>query len=269
MTTPWSSEEPSAFAAGESEQDSPVEGQFDDAAEDPAFDASVSGKEAIQRATAAAAYGKAVNTAPAPEAAEQGEPIDPELQVQADIEQLSAKAELADEYLLIAQRTQADFENYRKRAARDAALAQERGVAKLAKELLPAIDNLERAVQAASAYASAPAGADAATTEAATIAAAGAEASGAATGPVAAGLAGDAQIVDGLKLVHAEVLAALGRAGIEPFSPIGEQFDPQHHEAVAQNRVEGTAPGTVIEVYQQGYRLGETVLRPARVLVAA
>jgi molecular chaperone GrpE len=261
MTTPWSSEEPSAFAAGESEQDSPVEGEFDDATEDPAVDPSVSGEEARQRATAAAAYGKAVHAAPAPEGAEGGaEPIDPELQVQADIEELAAKAELADEYLLIAQRTQADFENYRKRAARDAALAQDRGIAKLAKELLPAIDNLERAVQAACAYASAPAGADAASAGAAT-------ASG--TGTADAGLAGDTQIVDGLKLVHAEVLAALGRAGIEPFSPVGEQFDPQHHEAVAQNRVEGTAPGTVIEVYQQGYRLGETVLRPARVLVAA
>ena len=62
---------------------------------------------------------------------------------------LVAKAEKADEYLLLAQRTQADFENYRKRVARDAALAQERGVAKLAKELLPAIDNLDRALMAA------------------------------------------------------------------------------------------------------------------------
>jgi molecular chaperone GrpE len=263
MTTPWSSEEPSAFAAGESEQDSPGEGQLDDAAEDPAFDSSVSGEEARQRATAAAAYGKVVNNVPPREAGEEGaEPIDPELQVQADIEELSAKAGLADEYLLIAQRTQADFENYRKRAARDAALAQDRGIAKLAKELLPAIDNLERAVQAACAYASA--GADAATTGAATT-----EAASGSAGTADAGLAGDAQIMDGLKLVHAEVLAALGRAGIEPFSPIGEPFDPQHHEAVAQNRVEGTAPGTIIEVYQQGYRLGETVLRPARVLVAA
>ena len=223
MTTPWSSQEPSASAAGESEQDFPAEGQFDEDA--PAAD----GAEGSVSAEAAA------------------ETVDPELQVQADIEELSARAELADEYLLIAQRTQADFENYRKRAARDAAIAQERGIAKLAKELLPAIDNLERAVQAALAYA----GADA-------------PAPGSAAGP-----AGDGQIVDGLKLVHAEVLAALARAGIEPFSPIGEPFDPQHHEAVAQNRVEGAVPGTVIEVYQQGYRLGETTLRPARVLVAA
>jgi molecular chaperone GrpE len=70
-------------------------------------------------------------------------------------------------------------------------------------------------------------------------------------------------------LVHADVLAALARVGIEPFSPTGEQFDPQVHEAVAHQPGEGATSGTVIEVYQQGYRLGELVLRPARVLVAA
>ncbi len=68
-------------------------------------------------------------------------------QVQQDLDELAAKAEKADEYLQLAQRTQADFENYRKRAARDAALAQDRGIAKLAKELLPAIDNLDRALE--------------------------------------------------------------------------------------------------------------------------
>jgi molecular chaperone GrpE len=256
MTTPWSPQEPSAAAAGESDRDLPAEGQFDEGAQDAAgVDPTVSREEARHGATGAtapAAYGRAVHDAvPVPGAAD-AEPaadtVDPALQVQADVEELAARAELADEYLLIAQRTQADFENYRKRAARDAAIAQERGIAKLAKELLPAIDNLERAVQAALAYAGADAGA---------------------MGSTDAAPAGDGQIVDGLKLVHAEVLAALGRAGIEPFSPIGEQFNPQHHEAVAQNRVEGAAPGTVIEVYQQGYRLGETILRPARVLVAA
>jgi molecular chaperone GrpE len=228
MTTPWSSQEPPVSAAGESEQDFPDGRGFDDAVEDRAgFDLTSEAEPAL----------------------------DPEQPVEDEIERLSARAQLADEYLLLAQRTQADFENYRKRAARDSALAQERGIAKLAKELLPAIDNLERAVQAALAYASAAAAATASDADNAIAA--------------DVGLAPGAQIVDGLKLVHAEVLAALGRAGIEPFSPIGEPFDPQHHEAVAQNRVEGTAPGTVIEVYQQGYRLGEAVLRPARVLVAA
>src|SRR5689334_10830039 len=75
-----------------------------------------------------------------------------------DLDELAAKAEKADEYLALAQRTKADFENYRKRATREAAAAQERGITKLAKELLPAVDNLDRALQAA--QAAAPANAD-------------------------------------------------------------------------------------------------------------
>jgi len=184
-------------------------------------------------------------------------PDEPDLEASArpDLDEVAARAEKADEYLLLAQRTQADFENYRKRASRDAALAQNRGIAKLARELLPAIDNLDRALMAAEAY----------------VAAADEIASGdaASGGSDASATAGDSQFVDGLKLVHAEMLAALARVGIEPFSPAGEPFDPQHHEAVAQHQVEGQAPGTVIEVYQPGFRHGDSVLRPARVLVAA
>jgi molecular chaperone GrpE len=149
-----------------------------------------------------------------------------------DLEELTARAEKADEYLELAQRTKADFENYRRRAARDAALAQERGVARLAKELLPAVDNLDRALSAAQEHRN-----------------------------------GD-EIVSGIELVHADVIAALARVGIEPFSPEGEKFDPTYHEAIAQQPVEGAEPGTVVEVYQRGYRLGENVLRPARVVVA-
>src|SRR5438105_12511952 len=74
---------------------------------------------------------------------------DHEAQLEHDLEELAAKAQKADEYLELAQRTRADFENYRKRAARESAVAQQRGVIKLAKELLPAIDNLDRAVAAA------------------------------------------------------------------------------------------------------------------------
>jgi molecular chaperone GrpE len=215
-----------------------------------------SSPEQRQRAGAAAAYKAAQHKAP-PKLDESEQPIaalDPEALAQQRLEELAAKAEKADEYLLLAQRTQADFENYRKRAARDAALAQDRGVAKLAKELLPAIDNLDRALMAAEAYVAAAA-------EIGTGDAAAVDGSGATPG--------DSQFVDGLKLVHAEMLAALARTGIEPFSPVGEPFDPQHHEAVAQHQVPGQAPGTVIEVYQQGFRHGDTVLRPARVLVAS
>jgi molecular chaperone GrpE len=176
---------------------------------------------------------------------------DPQLHeatVSQDLEELTAKAEKADEYLELAQRTKADFENYRRRATREAALAQERGVAKLAKELLPAVDNLDRALEAVEAQALAQG-----------------DPRGAAEAPEANG---DSQLLSGIKLVHADVIAALQRAGIERFEPKGEQFDPQHHEAVAQQPVEGAQPGTVVEVYQRGYRLGDSVLRPARVVVA-
>ncbi len=64
------------------------------------------------------------------------------------------------------------------------------------------------------------------------------------------------------------MIAALQRAGIERYSPEGEPFDPTLHEAVAQQPVEGAEPGTVVEVFQRGYRMGDSVVRPARVVVA-
>jgi molecular chaperone GrpE len=150
-----------------------------------------------------------------------------------ELEALAEKAGKADEYLLLAQRTKADFENYRKRSARDAALAQERGAAKLAQALLPAVDNLERALAHAPEYDG-----------------------------------DDGGFVSGIKHVHSDLVAALQRAGIERYSPEGEPFDPTLHEAVAQQPVEGYEPGTVVEVFQRGYRMGDSVVRPARVVVA-
>jgi molecular chaperone GrpE len=147
-----------------------------------------------------------------------------------ELDELVKTAAQRDEYLALAQRTQADFENYRKRVARDAAGAQDRGVARLAKELLPALDNLDRAIEAAQAQ---------------------------------------DPLLEGVRLVRSELSAALARVGIESFAPLGEPFDPNKHEAMAQQPVEGAASGTVAEVYQNGYRMGETIVRPARVLVAA
>jgi molecular chaperone GrpE len=177
-----------------------------------------------------------------PESPEPGEPSEPpepdapeedqEVKLEHDPEELSTKAQKADEYLELAQRTKADFENYRRRASREAAAAESRGLSKLARELLPAIDNLDRALEAAEGH-------DTADT-----------------------------LVSGIKLVHADVIAAFQRVGIEPFSPKGEVFDPQQHEAMAQHPVDGAEPGTVVEVYQRGYKLGDVVLRPARVVVA-
>jgi molecular chaperone GrpE len=150
--------------------------------------------------------------------------------VEQDLDELLAKAEAErDEYLALAQRTQADFENYRKRMVREVGLAESRGIAKVVKEILPALDNLELALQAA----------------------------------------GNGEVADGFKLVRNEFLAALARLGIEPYSPEGEPFDPSEHEAMSQQPIEGVETGTVASVYQQGYRIDGTVLRPARVVVAA
>jgi molecular chaperone GrpE len=150
--------------------------------------------------------------------------------VEGDLDELVRTAAERDEYLALAQRTQADFENYRKRVARESSLAQERGVAKLAKELLSALDNLDRALDAA---------------------------------------AQDDPLLDGVRLVRAELGSALARVGVESFSPAGEPFDPALHEAMAQQPVEGAGSGTVVDVYQPGYRLGTSIIRPARVVVAA
>ncbi len=190
--------------------------------------ASASGADAAPSGAVAAGEPEAPVAPSAP--AEESE--NHERQLERDLDELTAKAQKADEYLELAKRTRADFENYRKRTARETAAAQERGVVKLAKELLPAVDNLDRAVSAAE----------------------------------TANNGGE--LASGIKLVHAEVIAALSRAGVELFSPRGEPFDPEVHEAVAQQPVEGAEPGTIVEVYQRGCRLGDSVIRPARVLVA-
>jgi molecular chaperone GrpE len=138
----------------------------------------------------------------------------------------------AAKYLALAQRTQADFENFRKRAAREAAAASDRGMAKLAKELLPALDHLDLALRAAEEH-------------------------------------GGGEFAKGIRQIQAELIGALGRVGIQAYSPQGEVFDPSEHEAMASQPVDGAEAGTVAEVYQQGYRINGTVLRPARVVVAA
>ncbi len=155
-----------------------------------------------------------------------------EVQIEGELDELVKTAKQRDDYLALAQRTQADFENYRKRMAREASAARDRGVSSLAKELLPALDNLDRALD---------------------------------------GAADDDPLLQGVRLVRNELKAALARAGIESFCPLGEVFDPEVHEAVATaaQAPGGASSGTVVEVYQDGYRLGEGILRPARVVVAA
>jgi molecular chaperone GrpE len=75
--------------------------------------------------------------------------------------------------------------------------------------------------------------------------------------------------VRGFALVRDEIVAALARVGVEAFSPEGEAFDPHQHEAMASQPAEDAEAGTILQVYQRGYRIDGTVLRPARVVVAA
>jgi molecular chaperone GrpE len=135
-----------------------------------------------------------------------------------------------DEYLELAQRVQADFENYRKRALRD----QERLVAhaheRLVRELLPILDDLERALEAGEQHE-------------------------------------EAKLVDGVRLVEKALRGALRKEGVVEIETDGP-FDPHVHEALLTQPGTDAEPGSVLEVVQRGYRVGERVVRPARVIVA-
>ena len=159
-----------------------------------------------------------------------------ETQVEQDLEALVADAHKErDEYLELAKRTKADFENFRKRMAGEVSAASLRGKAEVAREVTPVLDDLERAIQAA-------------------------------------GLDPEGDSEDGLAhgvlLVFRGLRDSLARAGVEAVDPKGEKFDPMAHEALSTLKVEGTESGVVVEVMQKGYRLGEQLVRPARVVVS-
>jgi molecular chaperone GrpE len=163
-------------------------------------------------------------------------------EVSDDLDELTATKRERDEYLELAQRTRADFENYRKRVSKETEGAHARGKAELAKELLPVLDNLERALAAADADQAAP----------------GREAEEAAPDALAKGVA----------LVHEELRGKLEGAGVEAYDPVGEAFDPELHEALSTRAEEGTDAGQVLETVEKGYRLNGQVLRAARVVVS-
>jgi molecular chaperone GrpE len=163
--------------------------------------------------------------------------------VQRDIDEfLKDTRRERDEYLELAQRTRADFENYRRRAAQEAQDAERRGKSLLARELVPALDNLERALRAA--------GVDPDSEEPATD-------------------SGDGEgLTHGVLLVYRDLRGTLERAGVQTYDPTGERFDPSWHEALATRAVEGTDAGVVLETVEKGYRLDGQVLRAARVIVS-
>jgi molecular chaperone GrpE len=169
---------------------------------------------------------------PDPEAPGTGETSFADAQAPAAAERREAEEGEADEVAKwkdVAHRKAAEFENYRKRMARENAAASERGAARLVKELLPALDHFELALKSGGQ---------------------------------------EDEVVKGFAMIGDELMGALERAGVQRFSPEGEPFDPAEHEAMAQRPVEDAESGTVVEVYQQGYRINGSVLRPARVVVA-
>jgi molecular chaperone GrpE len=145
----------------------------------------------------------------------------------------TAAEQQRDEYLSLLQRSRADFDNYQKRVRRDQAEGQRHALGSFARELLPVLDNLERALEAARGQAE--------------------------SGP----------LIQGVALVQSNLQAILGRSGVTPIDALDQPFDPNVHEAVMQRPRSDVSPGTVVEVLEPGYRLHERVLRPAKVVVAA
>jgi molecular chaperone GrpE len=155
-----------------------------------------------------------------------------EAQVEHDLEALLTEK---DEYLDLAKRTKADFENYRRRMTAEVQAANARGKAEVVREVVPVLDDLERAIEAA--------GLDP---------------------------EGDSEdsLAHGVLLVFRGLRETLGRNGVEVVDPAGERFDPTSHEALSTVAADGVEPGTVVETMQKGYRLGDRLIRPARVVVA-
>ncbi len=155
--------------------------------------------------------------------------------VDLDVDELLARAQDAeatrDEYLADLQRVAADFDNYRKRVLRDQSMLRALSVADLVVRLLPVVDDLERALDAAEHHE-------------------------------------EAKVIEGVRLTRDSLLATLEVEGLQEI-PAEGAFDPHVHEALLSQPAEDAEPGSILEVVQRGYRLGDTVVRPARVIVAA
>lgn len=151
--------------------------------------------------------------------------------VVADAERVAkAEAEAAamrDKYL----RLQAEWDNYRKRTAEEAGEMRVRAAEKLMGDLLPVMDDFERAIAHAEAN-------------------------------------GDAGLLDGVKAISTKLSESLGKHGLETIDPAGEAFDALEHQAVGQVEDASVPDETVAQVYQKGYRLGKKVIRPAMVTIS-
>ncbi|MFO7974949.1 MAG: nucleotide exchange factor GrpE [Candidatus Hydrogenedentota bacterium] len=164
-----------------------------------------------------------------PEAAsaDADESVPPEAAV-ADIEALTVERDELKDQLL---RARAEFDNYRKRTARDIERIRKTATERLVRDLLPVIDHLELALKHADQASQA--------------------------------------VAEGVQMVAEQFAEVLSRYGVEPIPAVGEVFDPNVHEAMMQRADDNSAPNTVLEEFQRGYRMGDLILRPAKVVVCS
>jgi molecular chaperone GrpE len=163
---------------------------------------------------------------PAP-AASGGEPVDPAEPV--DTAELQRQR---DEYYDRLVRSAAEFDNYRKRVERERQALAESAAASIIEELLPLVDDMERALRAD------------------------------------AGGEGAEAYRRGVELIHRQLLETLRKRGVRPIEALGADFDPYYHQSVAHEAVEGRREGEIIEEFRRGYMLGDRLLRPSMVKVA-
>jgi molecular chaperone GrpE len=150
-----------------------------------------------------------------------------------DLSMLRKKAEERDEFLRLLQHVRADFANYQKRVQKEIDSTRRFAAQPLILDLLPVMDNLERALQAA-------------------------ETGGGANG-----------LLDGIRMVHQQLSAALVRHGVQPVAAVGLPFNPEVHEALLEQPSPDKPERTVLQELQRGYSLHDRVIRPARVIVSS
>ena len=148
------------------------------------------------------------------------------------LQELERKAAERDEYLDLLQRVRADYANYQKRVQKEREAERLYASTPLVADLLNVVDNFERAIEAAKAEEASPG------------------------------------LLEGIRMIHHQLLDTLARHGVRPIEAQGLPFDPDVHEAVMKEQTGEVVPGTVVRVLQKGYKLHDRVVRPSKVVVA-
>jgi molecular chaperone GrpE len=178
--------------------------------------------------------GAADKAAPAPVDPELIDDLGAEFELRGDVVEDALEAAIAEATDMrdLALRTQAEFDNFRKRITREREEERKRATERLVEELLPAIDNLERAIEHTSADHDIE------------------------------------HLITGVTSVHGQIIGVLGKSGVSVIDPVGEAFDPMTQQAVSQQEDLTVPEGTVVAAFQKGYEMGGRCVRPAMVVVS-